>query len=481
MTKTQAQLSDLPDDTLAVVTRWNPEGAAELEAGRGPRLGVFVAGPPRAGKSTLVRGLRAVDSAAVDFVEDPVDAGVVLMVLDAAAPLGREELAVLDVAAPPERPVIFALTKTDVHRDWVAVNERNRMLLARHSARFAEAEIHPVAASGSGVESLLAAILLTAGNEAGGARSAIESVLEQTRRMIVSTARSIRQAEPGAELRAERVQVLAHRDALRTERLAQLRSQVQLARVELMHEVAAQVRTSGATTRAEIDRADRATLARYPDRMAQLIRERGAVVDAAVTTRLDDLHTRMGVTPTALGSEFGLTDALSQEGPQQRHRGLEDRITILIGASVGLGLGGLLLSPLSMVPALDIATIPLTLALGALAAWWLTRARGHIAERAHVRQWATEALAHVRSHWEQFVLGRLLAAEAQIGEAVIADSRERALRVDERVAEIDAELRSLAVRFKGQLSSCERDLAAVDRGLRSVRKRAGELDLVDNA
>ena len=49
-------------------------------------------------------------------------------------------------------PVVFALTKTDVHRDWAGVRERNRTLLARHAARFTGAEIHPVAAGGSGVE-----------------------------------------------------------------------------------------------------------------------------------------------------------------------------------------------------------------------------------------------------------------------------------------------------------------------------------------
>ncbi len=423
--------------------------------------------------------LRALDSSALAFVENPGEAGVVLMVLDAAAPLGREELAVLDVVAPPACPVIFALTKTDVHRDWARVSERNGMLLARHSVRFANVKIHPVTvtSTGSGVEALLAAILFASRGEARDVRSAAETVLEQTRRMIVSTARSIRETDPGAELRAERVHALAHRDGWRTEGAAQLRGHVQLARVELMHEVAFQVRAAGATARAEIDRAGRAALACYPDRLAQLIREKSAVVDAAATARLDDLRTCMGVTPSALGSEVPLTDALSPEGPQRRHRGLEDRITILVGASVGLGLGRLAVSPLSMVPVLDVATIPLTLALGAVAAWWLTRARGHIAERAHVRRWTTDVLAHARSQWEQFVLGQLLAVETQVGEAVIAESRVRVQQVDERVAQIEGELRSLAARRNGQLSSCERDLAAVDRGLQHVQGRAGEPNL----
>lgn len=470
---TTPQLSELPAETVDVVTRWNPDAVARLKSVGPAQRGVFVAGPRRAGKTTLVRRLRALDASALAFAEDPLDAGVVLMVLDAAAPLGREELSVLDVVARPACPVVFALTKIDVHRDWEGVRDRNRTLLARHAARFADAEIHPVAAGGSGVEALLAALLRAARDKAPDPRPVTESVLEQTRRMIVATARSVRETEPGAELRAERVRALTLRDGGRTERVAQLRGQVQLAKVELLHEVASQVRVAGASARSEIDRAGRGTLAGYPDRLAEIVRERSGAVDAAVTARLGDLRSRAGVDASspeaAPPPEPGVPD-----GPEPRHRGLEDRMTILIGASAGLGLGRLVVSPLSMVPALDIASIPLTLALGAVAAWWLTRSRAHVAERAHVRQWATEALVHVRSQWEQFVLARLLAAETRVSEAIIAESRVAAQEVDERVAQIDGELRRLAARRSGQLSSCERDLAVVDRGLREIRRPAGE-------
>lgn len=271
---TTHQLSDLPAETVDVVTRWNPDAVARLQSGADPGRSVFVAGPRRAGKTTLERGLRALDASALAFVDDPIDARVVLMVLDAAAPLGREELSVLDVVARPACPVVFALTKTDVHRDWARVSERNRALLADHAARFADSKIHPVAASGSGVEAVLAALLSAARDETRDSRTAVETVLEQTRRMIVTTARSVRDSEPGADLRAERVRSLTQRDGWRTERVALLRGQVQLAKVELMHEVASQVRAAGTTARAEIDRAGRGTLAGYPDRLTEMVRER---------------------------------------------------------------------------------------------------------------------------------------------------------------------------------------------------------------
>ncbi|AWK74401.1 hypothetical protein CBI38_25430 [Rhodococcus oxybenzonivorans] len=470
------ELTDLPAETVDVVSRWNPAATVRLVARTDSRHELFVAGPRRAGKTTLVDALRFLDESAFDLVDDPLDAGVVLMVLDAAAPLGREELAVLDVVLRPACPVVFALTKIDVHREWATVRERDRALLAGHAERFADVTIHPVAAGagraparGSGVEALLEALLSAAGGQSRSARSSAERVLEQTRRMIVATGRSIREADSGADLRAERTHLLAHRDGRRAERVARLRSEVQLGKVELIHEVSTQIRAAGVTVRADIDRAGRANLADYPDRLADIVAQLGVDLEGVVTTRLDHLLARAGVAAPARRDTGPKPDYLVPGRPEPRHRGLEDRMTILIGASAGLGLGRLMVAPLSVVPALDIASVPLTLTLGGVVAWWLARARGHIAERSHVRQWASESLTTVRAQWEQRVLGRLLSAEAEISEMILEESRSRAQEVDTRVASIDGELRKLTSRRNGQLASCERDIAAIDRGLREIR------------
>jgi hypothetical protein len=63
----------------------------------------------------------------------------------------------------------------------------------------------------------------------------------------------------------------------------------------------------------------------------------------------------------------------------------------------------------------------------------------------------------------------LLSAEAEISEMILEESRSRAQEVDSRVASIDGELRTLTSRRNGQLASCERDIAAIDRGLREIR------------
>lgn len=478
----ESGVAGLPVETAQVLSRWNPDAVKNLRGATeasDETQGVYVAGPKRAGKSALVEELGRLSSGDLAFVDDPAEAAVVLMVLDASAALGREELAVLDVAAQPASTVVFALNKTDVHRDWPSVAARNAVLLADHAPRFAQADLHPVSARpASGLGDLLLALESAVAADPESTRrrntaSAARAVVEQTGRMIAAKAQSLREADIGAAIRAERAQLLAHRDGQRAERIADLRSQGQLAKVELLHEVANQVRGAGSTARTEIDRADRTELAAYPQHLTACLGELTRRVDFAMSTRLAEMSRRLGVSPPAVSE---LPEPMASEGPETRHRGLEDRMTILIGASAGLGLGRLAVSPLSMVPPLEFASVPATLALGAAVAWWLTRARGHIAERAHVRQWAAEALANARSQLEQRVLGRLLETEAAVSAAVIAASRARALHVDERVAEIDGELRKLAAQRSGQLSACERDLAALERGLRHTDRNTENLE-----
>ncbi|MFD4366742.1 hypothetical protein [Rhodococcus sp. NPDC058521] len=465
-------VSDLTEEATSVVARWNPVGARHLHRTADEVVPdpVQVLGPPRSGKTTLISALQhRAPAEAVEFSEGisgaPREIGVALVVFDAAAAIGREELSILERADASADRVVLALTKIDLHRDWSSVLDRDRRLLAEHAPGFAASPIHPVSASveTSGVEELLRAILSEAKSVPRRSYAAVD-IIEQTRQMIVTTAESVRENDPATVLRAERTELLAHRDGRRAERVARMRSESQLAKVELLHEVASWSRAVGATTRTEIARADAKELVAYPRRLADIVADAGRGIGGITDARLDVMQSRLGVEPGDAGSKAGPLVEMPDD-PEPRHRGLEDRMTILIGASAGLGLGRLVVSPLAMVPALDIATIPITLLLGALAAWWLTRARGHVAERAHTRQWVADALVHVRAQLDQFVLARLVDAEARAGEAIMAQSRTHALDVDEKVAALDAEIRRTSRRRSGQLSACDRDLAALTAGL----------------
>jgi hypothetical protein len=141
---------------------------------------------------------------------------------------------------------------------------------------------------------------------------------------------------------------------------------------------------------------------------------------------------------------------------------------IALGASAGVGLGRLLVSPLALVPALDFASVPVTLLLGAGAAGWVVRARGQVADRTHVRQWVSDALVNVKAQLEQRVATALVESETALADRVVRASTARMVETDRRVAELEARLRRTAAEQPGQLAACERDIEIIDRWMSSV-------------
>ncbi|MCZ4555542.1 hypothetical protein O4215_08130 [Rhodococcus maanshanensis] len=463
----------VPPELAAVLRRWNPGALAGLERPAPPEpdpggaVTVVVLGVPGSGRGDLIAALTegGAGSRELRFAEAPDPAaGVALMVLDAAAPLGREELELLRAGAESAHTVLFALTGVDAHHDWAAVARRNTELLTEHLPRFAGVVIHPVSVpDGRGIGELRAAILeaTTAVPERQARlRMRAAGAAEQAGALIRASAESLRASDDTAALRAERSALVADRDGWRGDRAAVLRRLTALARVELVHEVSDQVRAESTAAREAIDRADRTALAASPQHLRDAVAALTARVDAAADARLAEVSAR--VLGGALHDENRTPTVPAIEPPAPRHRGLEDRMMIVFGASAGLGLGRMVMAPLSTVPALDLASIPVTLLLGGGAAWWLARARGHLADRAHLRQWAVETLATVRSVLEQRVLGRLVDTEARCAEAILARHRERTRESEDRLAALDRQLRERAGSRAGKLAACDRDLAVLE-------------------
>lgn len=463
----------LDRDTADVLRRWNPAALAGLQtvaAGVDPPA-VLVLGPRGSGRGALTARLRAAaepDAPAPEYTEDPTrPAGVALVVLDSAAPLGREELALLDGL---DR-VVFALTRTDVHAGWESVRRRDAELLAEHAPRFACAPIHPVSAppdgDGVGIPELRGALLdaLRAAPQPDvWTRRRAGVAVAQTRELIRAAASTLDHDATVADLRAQRAAVIADREGGRADAAASLRRLVALARVDLLHEVGSRVRAAGAAARTTLDRGDRAAAGVFPDYLRAEVVGLADSVDATTAERLRAMAAEvLGPDRDVFPDSHPAGRLPAVDPPQPRHRGVEDRLMIAVGASAGLGLGRLVVAPLSMVPALDLASIPVTLLVGALAAWWLTRTRGLAADRAHLRSWTTDALAQVRSELEQRVLAQLVDAEARIAAQVLAGHRSRVLSTDERLATLDLRLREHAQRMSARRSACERDLAVLDR------------------
>ncbi|MFH5208857.1 hypothetical protein ACHIPZ_11695 [Antrihabitans sp. NCIMB 15449] len=467
MTDRSPKLDELVSPAVeAVLQRWHPTGVDRLVAIRhtsGPDGRVEVVGD--------VDGVLHDELAKADpglrFVDSPEAASVLVVRFDAAAPIGRTELELVTRSSAAGQPVVFALTGIDAHADWRIVRDRNIRLLGAYTARFGDARIWPVG-GGSALTDLVREICDVLGADPASARAlqlrhASAAVVIEARRRIATKAADLRASTEAAALRNERTALVARRDGGRVESMAILRSQIQLARHELLHEVGNRVRSVNVGARTEIERADRGGVAEFPGRLDGIVTAVVAQTDESVVGRVGAVQSavlrRLEPTGDSVGYVLRLPPGPDLgAGPEPRRHGIEDRMMVLVGASAGFGIGRLAVAPLSIVPALDIASIPITLLLGGFAAWWLTRSRSLVADRAHLRQWTADVLVTLKSALEQRVVGAVVGAEADLADRVVRDSSARQILIDQEVARIDAEIRQLNARTTAQLASCERDL-----------------------
>ncbi|AHH22201.1 hypothetical protein NONO_c74460 [Nocardia nova SH22a] len=508
--------SALADDVLAVVERWNPAGATLLRSvpPAGPGAGwpetahglahgvdnsVVLVGPDDPNTTLLRTELSRFEPrlALGDPIADPANLmdmpgsapAVVLVLLDPGTAAGA---ALVDPVAGLHASgarILFAMNGVHAHPGWRSTLERDAATLARAlgvapeivpvSARLAVAsrgDGDPALLDRSGLAALHTQLSAAIGNHGPDRLAgATARVLADTRTRILGQIEALSSGTGVARLRAERTTALAGRDGGRAQALAALRNRLQLARVDLTHEVGARIRTLNATARADLERLDRRGVRDYPERLQQLVNQSTAELDVFVGGRLAELARQIeAVTGPAPGpwqapGPHGPADPPPRVGsdPDGRPRGVEDRLMIALGASAGFGLGRLIVAPLSLVPALDIATVPITLALGAGVAWWVVRARGHLADRAHLRQWVTDALVNVKAQLEQRVATALVEAESDLTDRVVRASTARMVETDHRVAELEGQLRRAVAEQPAQLAACQRDLAILDAAAES--------------
>lgn len=517
-------------DLEPVVARWNPQGMALLRALRSPggaSTGQVVLVAPDDANTMLLRSELVRLTPRIALTEVLADLATVeitlgataappsaaLVLLDAGSVLGADAMRLITRLRAAGSTVLLAMNGIHAHADWREVRARDLAVLAANGVT--DLDVLPVSArlaaaarSGdtalldrSGLSALHAALIAAA---AGGgvtdeqARAAVLTrVLTDTRARVAEQIAALRSGADATRWRAERAALLAARDGGRAAAMSTLRGQLHLARVDLITETGAQVRTLHTAARSEIDRLPRAELTGYPQRLQQAVTELAAVTDRAVDRRIAEIGRRVDAAvatadsiaadaaragATAAGSSRAQrTEVLGSPGhpadrpaerrrdpaprvgpdPDPRHAGVEDHLMVALGASAGAGLGRLLVSPLSLVPALEVASVPVTLALGGLVAWWVVRARRQVADRAHLRLWVAEALVTVKAHLEQRVATALVETETALTEQVMRICAERIVDNDRRVSELEAWIRRTAAERPGQLAACERDIAVL--------------------
>lgn len=474
-----------PEPVAAVVRRWNPQGMALLDTMTvaGNNAEVRLLGPDDA-NTTLLRTELARFEPRIDLSMPPADpaaaapGSVTVLVLDAGVVIGAAELDLVRRSTGAGSRVLLVLNGTHAHLDWQLVRDRSAELLA---AAGLDCEIVPVSArlalaartaadsallDRSGLAVLHARLVaLTTDTTTVDARraAAAAQVVAQTLDRITQEHTALAAGRETEMLRAERARLLAERDGGRAVAVSALRAQLNLARMDLLTQVGHRVRALHAEARTELDKLDRAGRAGFPERLRSAVAALTDTVDRDIAARLTELRARAAVATPATGTPDRAPgyrhDPAPTLGPdpQPRGRGVEDHLMIVVGASAGVGLGRLLVSPLALVPALDVATIPVALLLGAGAAAWVVRARRQLADRDHLRQWVVDAIANVKAQLEQRAVTALVEAETELSDEMARSAADRMLAVDRRVAELETALRRATAGQPGRLAACARD------------------------
>lgn len=446
---------------------------------------VTVVDTPGVGGLESIHGELAVEAAA--------SATALLFVVDASAPFTRGELDFLHNVGDRVETVVFALAKTDQHRGWRQVQEENRRLLAEHAPRFAEVPIHSVSArmnelaakapdeqagdmlrQRSGIAELRSALeQLVSGRSAmlGEANTmrALSTVLGELTAKMESEKRALTVGEDEAEsLRTRRDELNAARRSSTRGWQVKLRGEIQRTRVEANHEVAKQMREVQNWFRRAIEAADRRQLAELPqhvDAALQLVSSRVAAtlsarLGAVAETSLTDLFSDAEL--DVIRSQFarGTQQPVALRPPEKRPPTAEDKLLVFMGVSGGLGVGRAAAMPLAGVgvAALNPVVLPVTIVLGLGAGWWMARTRKHAADKQHMKQWLTEAIADARSTLDQLVSEQLIEAEQQLSLAL-----DEAL--GKRIEAIEGELRDVDQALKMDAAERNRELQTVNRRL----------------
>ncbi|TDD10752.1 dynamin [Saccharopolyspora terrae] len=425
--------------------------------------------------------------------EAAVSATALLFVVDASSPFTRGELEFLQQVGERVETVLFALAKTDQHRGWRQVLAEDRKLLAEHAPRFAEVPIFPVSArmhlrAAQAPESANAALLreksgvvelrdelerLIAGRSAmlGEANTmrALSSVLGELTATLEAEKRALTVGEDEAEsLRARRDELSTARRSSTRGWQVKLRGEIQRTRVETSHEVSRQVRDVQNWFRRSIDNAGRKDINDLPRQVDIALQMASTRIATMLSTRLaavaeqalNDLFSAEEL--DVIRSQFarGVQAPIALRPPDKRPPTAEDKLLVFMGVSGGLGVGRAAAMPLAGlgVAALNPVVLPVTIVLGLGAGWWMARTRKHAADKQHLKQWLTDAIADARSALDQLVAEQLIEAEQQLSLA-LDDALTR------RIEAIEGELRDVDKALKMDAAERSRRLQTVDRRL----------------
>jgi hypothetical protein len=506
------QLPPVPFD-VAELPRWT-SSAHDLPPGQLPPGYVEVRGPvPLLSRLTLVDtpGVGGLDSRHGDLARQAAaGATALLFVVDGGSPFTAGELAFLREVGDQVETVVFAMAKTDVFRGWREVVAADLALLAEHAPRFAGAPFHPCSArlaelaastpteqaavalrQQSGIGELQAALQeLVVGRSAmlaeANALRALDTALAGLEAGLRAECRTLSSgAEEAAALRARRTELETARRSSTRGWQVRLRGEVQRARVESGHDVQRRMRDVQSWFRQAIDSADRSALGGLPGQVDAALQsvsyglsgELAGRLDRVAVAALADLFTTEEL--AVLRAQFASTGApaLPARPPDSRPPNAEDRLLVFMGITGGFGAARVAALPLAGlgVAVLNPLVLPVTIVIGLGAGWWLARTRKHSADKQHMKQWLTEAIADARATLDQLVAERFIDAEQQLTLALDEVLGRRLDAIEEQLREVAATLRLADGERTTRLASAGRALTGTQRGRERIEELLTEI------
>jgi hypothetical protein len=277
-----------------------------------------------------------------------------------------------------------------------------------------------------------------------------------------------------AALREQRAAQLRRFRLEKSERTIAVRNQIQQARVQLSYFARARC----ASARTELQENVATMTRRRLGGVSDDVRRRAAGVCGEVQQRaarhLADLGEQLGL---AVEPALESCPVVEVGVAPLRSRGVETRLTMLLGAGFGLGVA-LTLSRLfaDLAPQWAIGGAVGGAVMGMAAALWVVGVRGLLHDRAVLDRWVTEVTTGLRTAMEEWVATRVLAAEASLGRAAAERDAVEGADMEETLARIDREIREYGVQRARAAAIRDRRAPAIERALVALREEMAALN-----
>jgi len=439
---------------------------------------VLVVGPRLAGTSSLIRVLRVripdhsfVEAGELDKAHAPV---AVVFTVSASAILAESDCRILDSASRRTDLVVGVVCKVDAHHNWREVLVADRALLAQRAPHYTRVPWVGVAAAPDLGEPrvedlvvLLRRLLADPEVERRNRLRAWESRLE-------STIARYRADADGSACRA-RVRALHNdRDGIRSggrlmknERAIAVRSQLKQARVELGHAArnrATAMRRELAEDAAQVTRRE---IGAFGSHARTRVHEAVDDVERGITDHLVNLATGLHLPPPPAAGPAPIPE---MSAPPLTSRRQETQLMMILGAGFGLGVA-LVVTRLfvGIAPEMTVAGLAAGAVVGLVLTVWVVGLRGLLHDRGVLDRWVGDLVNVLRSALEERVATRVLVAETTLCSEIARRDELDSAGDAHRVAQLDAELRALAVQTARANELAVRRLPPLVKALDGVR------------